>query len=273
MTRIQTFLLLFILMLIPMKAQDFALFPSALQFKPLVANFLEPRIGFHFKTGKNDLRLDIGASRDIFHLSSASGKWSAGADFFTYTKLRGEKDFHFPVDAVDYLFGFNGAWEKEINGVEYSARLRFSHISAHMVDGHYVQSTKSWRDGRNPIVYSREFLELMPTIKLGDFRGYAGFTYLIHTTPSTIKKTILQAGAEIFPEELSYKSLYPFAAFDWKVADEDKFSSTYMLGVKFGNVDAGGLSILLTYYSGYDVHGEYYDERDEHFSVGFNIDL
>ena len=36
-----------------------------------------------------------------------NSKLSFGADLFTYTLLRSQSDFHFPVDAVDYLFGVN----------------------------------------------------------------------------------------------------------------------------------------------------------------------
>ena len=77
---------------------------------------------------------------------------------FTYTLLRGETDFHFPVDAVDYLFGVNFGYKNNFEkNKEFGARLRISHISAHFVDGHFDGSTGNWRDGQIPRVFSREF--------------------------------------------------------------------------------------------------------------------
>jgi len=110
------------------------LFPSDLNIKPFVANFLEPKVGFMFMSGKNSLRLDIGNSKDFIHLVDGNKIISFGGDFFTFTKLRGEADFHFPVDAVDYLFGLNGSVKIKNEYTECGMRVRLSHISAHFVD-------------------------------------------------------------------------------------------------------------------------------------------
>ncbi|MBI2417716.1 MAG: hypothetical protein HYV28_07400 [Ignavibacteriales bacterium] len=95
-------------------------------------------MGVQFAAGANNIRLDIGNSRDILHYSAEKGvTYSFGADFFTYTKLRGENDFHFPVEAVDYLFGLNAGYKKLTTHGSYGMRFRFSHISAHLADGRY----------------------------------------------------------------------------------------------------------------------------------------
>jgi hypothetical protein len=98
-------------------AQKVELFPGDLNIQPFTSNFLEPRMGVFFQSGKNDLRLDIGASKDIARFTGNNGTlFSIGADFFTYTRLRGEADFHFPVDAVDYLFGLNAGYKIPLKG-------------------------------------------------------------------------------------------------------------------------------------------------------------
>src|SRR5208283_1216384 len=83
--------------------------PYGLLFKPLVADTYEPRNGILAEIGKNRLRLDIGNSIDLlqYRFAEDSSLLTMGTDFFTYTLLRGEKDFHFPVDASDYFFGIN----------------------------------------------------------------------------------------------------------------------------------------------------------------------
>lgn len=117
---------------------------------------------------------------------------------FTYTLLRSQSDFHFPVDAVDYLFGFNFGYRKICDKYEFGARLRISHISAHFVDGHFDKDLNQWRDVRNPKVYSREFFELLPYFKINDFRIYAGLTYIYKIDPKNIGQDQYQIGFDYF---------------------------------------------------------------------------
>lgn len=258
-------------------AQSYKIFPGDLNIQPFTSNFLEPRMGVFFQSGQNDLRLDIGASKDIFHNEISKGlTLSTGADFFTYTRLRGEADFHFPVDAVDYLFGLNIGLKKEfLSGNEAGLRLRLSHLSAHFVDGHFDGSTRQWRDQRFPIVYSREFFELMGYYRIGDLRLYAGATYLFHVDPTEIKPWILQAGFDSYIQSLSFGNFYPFISYDYKLASTTAYSSnhTAQFGIKFGKPEGSGLRLVFTLYSGKNVHGEYYELNDEYFSTGVTIDF
>ena len=101
-------LLLLLGTVITQQAQNkIELFPSNLLVQPFTANTLKPKLGFEFKTSKNEISLNVGNSTDILHYDiSEKSKISLGADLFTYTLLRSQSNFHFPVDAVDYLFGF-----------------------------------------------------------------------------------------------------------------------------------------------------------------------
>jgi hypothetical protein len=82
---------------------------------------------------------------------------------------------------------------KQINkNDEIWARFRFSHISAHFVDGHRDNVNDKWKNDINPIVYSREFFELLPYYKKYDIRVYLGLTYLYHVDPATVGKEIYQ---------------------------------------------------------------------------------
>ena len=102
----RTFRILFLSLIISGVAlsQTTVVFPGELNIQPFTSNFLEPRMGVFFQTGQNDLRLDIGASKDIFHTRIfPQANLSLGADFFTFTRLRGESGFHFPLRYFVYI--------------------------------------------------------------------------------------------------------------------------------------------------------------------------
>ncbi|MEP0860153.1 MAG: DUF1207 domain-containing protein [Ignavibacterium sp.] len=250
-------------------------FPKELNVQPFTANFLEPKAGFLFNTSDNKIRLDVGTSQDILHIKSQDDIFSFGADLFTFTRLRGEDDFHFPVETIDYLFGLNASFKKVLAENEYGIRFRFSHISAHLVDGQFDKAISQWRDGRLPQVYSREFLELFPFIRLDDLRFYAGLTYIFHSSPKEIKKGIFQIGGDYFITELSNQVFTPFIAYDFKLSGKEKYVGNNFInfGIKFGEFNKKGFSIYYSYISGKSVHGEYFDLNENYSSIGFNLDL
>ncbi|GJQ62182.1 MAG: hypothetical protein SCALA702_12350 [Melioribacteraceae bacterium] len=252
------------------------IFPSDLNVQPFTANFLEPKLGFVFTMNENSLRLDIGNSLDAIHYNSCNDvTWSFGFDLFTYTLLRGETDFHFPVDAVDYLFGVNVGYLNNAHKYPFGVRLRLSHISAHFVDGHYDGPNQMWRGGLNPRVYSREFIEVLPFVKFGDLRVYGGLTYIFHVDPSELGADIWQAGFDYFKPDYIADYITPFAGYDFKYENltEYKANHSVMAGVKFGNPHGRGISIYFQYYSGRNIHGEYFDFEEEFSAFGMNIDL
>lgn len=253
----------------------FELFPSELNIKPFVASLLEPKAGCLFTSGKNNLRLDIGTSKDFVQIENNRMNYSLGGDFFTFTKLRGEKDFHFPVDAVDYLFGINGSIKIKSENLECGLRARLSHISAHFVDGHFDNFSNSWRGGRTPRVYSREFVELTPFYSLNEARVYISYSYLFHVVPKEIGKNIFQIGGEKFFNLSFADYLFPFIAYDFRLTKIGKYSGTNSLsaGVKVGKQDSGGISFMIDYFSGNNIHGEYFDYKEKYVAFGMNVDL
>jgi len=251
-------------------------FPDDLLIQPFTANQLEPKLGFLFQTGANELRLDIGNSIDILR-KEFEGDFiiSFGADLFTYTFLRGESNFHFPVDAVDYLFGLNFGLLKSNESYELGFRFRLSHISAHFVDGHFDGTSGTWKDGLNPRVYSREFIELIPFYKTGDLRVYAGFTYLFHVDPFDIKKDNYKLGFDYFFDQSFTNLFIPFAAYDLTIIHLNKYTANHSVsaGIKFGKKEGKGFSVYFNYYAGKSIHGEYFDRTVNYSAIGLNLDL
>jgi hypothetical protein len=221
------------------------------------------------------VRLDIGSSTDIVHISDNEKVISVGADLFTYTRLRSQSDFKFPVETVDYLFGLNAGYKIIDGNRTYGFRFRLSHISAHLVDGQFSESLKQWRDERKPFVFSKEFVEFFPFYSWERIRVYAGVSYLFHVIPEEIGKGIYQLGFDYYPRLLNSEKTNPFVAYDFKISKLEKYAANHIIsgGIKFGDYDSKGFSIIASYYAGKSIHGELFDITENYGSIGFNIDL
>ncbi|MHB8578757.1 MAG: DUF1207 domain-containing protein [Ignavibacteriaceae bacterium] len=271
---------LFLLLLVAVPNFSFAQssdtwFPNKLNIKPFTANILEARDGFSYLFGEQKIRLNAGLSSDIYQVQNGNSTLSFGADIFTFTRLRSEDNFRFPVETIDYFFGINSGYKIIQGAQEYGFRIRLSHISAHLVDGSYDGQDSVWRNGRAPFVYSREFIEVLPFYKINSFRVYGGFTYLFHRIPATIGKGIYQAGFDYYMVNLAGNNVTPFLADDFKLTEIVKYTGNNVIeaGIKFGSYDGKGFSILLSYTSGKSIHGLYYDLNENYASLGFNFDL
>ncbi|MDP4114825.1 MAG: DUF1207 domain-containing protein [Bacteroidota bacterium] len=251
-------------------------FPGHLNIQPFTANVLEARSGFVFFTNKSNLQLNAGSSQDVFNYKNKNDEFSFGADIFTFTRLRSTKEFKFPVETIDYLFGINLGYKTIRSNWEKGIRFRLSHISTHQVDGDYDSSLAlNWRNNRVPIVYSREFIEIIPYVKYEDLRLYAGFTYLFHVLPSNINKYIYQTGFDYYYVNCKLP-FSPFAAYDLKIEKREvKYTGNNNIstGIKFGSPSGKGFSIYYSYVSGYSVHGQLYNEKEKYSAIGINLDL
>mgnify|MGYP001243325475 CR=1 FL=1 len=250
---------------------------SRLLFPPLRAHHLEPRVGMSRLVEEERLRLDIGNSIDVYRWNDvlAGAAVSVGVDFFTWTSLRQEKDFHFPVDAVDYLFGINAAYRRPLAAdVVLFARLRLSHISAHLVDGSYIRAERRWRDDQQPRVYSREFIDVVLAAELQQWlRIYAGGKYIYHIDPAELGTWSPQTGVEAVWRDAANLAVHPYAAVDVRFVEVNAWSTAVnlQLGVVLGRWRGAGLDLFVAYYHGMSQHGEYYDRLWSYWGPGFNV--
>src|SRR3712207_3292027 len=96
------YLVLFLLCAASAHAQSFEEYRHTVE-APYAGRY-EARIGGSVEPGHDRLRLDIGASIDVWstrdstNMSEGIGatRFSAGADFFTWSRLRSEPNFKFP---------------------------------------------------------------------------------------------------------------------------------------------------------------------------------
>lgn len=259
---------------------DQPVIPEArLLFAPLIAHHIEPRVGLSRLINEERLRLDIGNSIDLLRRRDLPGdaQLAVGADFFTWTSLRQKRDFHFPVDAVDYLFGVNTSYMRPLS-TEWVSSLRFrlSHISAHLVDGSYDKENAQWRDNRLPIVYSREFLELIAAFEWrGTLRLYGGGTWIYHIDPAWLGKWSMQGGAEGVWREAGWSWLHAYAAMDLRLVDISGWHAAVNveLGVKAGRWRGTGVQLFIAWFHGKSQHGEYFNQTWSYWGPGFNIDF
>ncbi|HPD34016.1 MAG TPA: hypothetical protein PKV40_06720, partial [Candidatus Kapabacteria bacterium] len=123
---IRTTLFIIIFNFIILKAE----FIEAPLIKPFAANIYEARIGMVDYATENHLRLDIGANLDLYQQKLKNNiQFGFGTEFFTYTQLRSEDNFKFPVETIDYYFGGNFSFIYPIKNYGIEARLRVAHIS------------------------------------------------------------------------------------------------------------------------------------------------
>lgn len=246
--------------------------PSTLLFRPLIAAVYEARFGTLYQFPPQRIRLDIGYSVDICRDSvSGLGEWALGIDGFTYTRLRSEANLKFPVETVDYMFGINGSWRTRVQGTVWALRIRASHISAHLADG---VADSAGRLSPRPFVYSREFIDMIGACTLAslDLRAYAGVTILVSNKalPKPVSRVIPQLGLEwqvtvFVPLVLGvdYRLVGIDNTFIGSIAAQ--FNVTVMQRDKYR------LAVCGYYYSGYSIHGMFYDIRDRYSAVGFQV--
>lgn len=261
--------------------------PQGLLFQPLRANLLEPRVGglvsIAPSTERPALRLDIGSSIDLvsFRQSNTSSLSSPelfspevrlGAEFFTFTRLRSEANFRFPVETTDFYFGINASAKAPINDkLALSARFRVAHISAHLVDG-FPQFQQSF-------VYSREFVDAVLAaswaVPFGTVRAYGGATVLFHSIPDNFGAAIPQLGADATIPLPGIDFISICAGYDLKITTilgATSLVQSAQAGMKFGEKFGHGVLLSAYWYNGKSLHGMFYNQHDSYVGIGFQVE-
>lgn len=259
-----TFLIIFVTISYNLYSMDI------LNFKPLTANVFEPRIGSAYNTNDDNLRLDIGASFDLVKWNdSVSNTMTIGGDFFTYTRLRSENNFKFPVETSDYFFGINYSSNFSLLGKGMQARIRLAHISSHLVDGY----SKNDIFFKQPFVYSREFVDATLASyfsynSLNYIRPYIGIKYIFHTQPDDVSVMVGQLGFDLSHRLNNYSEIIAGVNIS---NGEDILNIASQAGIKFNFIKNVGLFLGYYYYNGNSIHGMFYKERDNYSAIGFQI--
>ena len=264
----------------------FKFLPGSLRVPPLVANYQEPRVGLRKQVGSSRMKLDIGSTLDLAgYLLTSDGRQQLrlGADFFTYALTTSSQGLRLQVDAVDGVFGGHIVFDSRGESTETACRLRLLHLSAHFLDGHFDPGTDTWKDGREPIPFTRDFGELLGshrwTGRTFILRVYAGFSYATLVRPDNLQRWGGLCGAEISSQSIigpvfeQPTSLY--IADHFSLAGIPQYIGTNNLegGMKFGAWDGTGIRLYVNYYRGLEIFSQYYDLRVESWGIGFALDF
>lgn len=252
-------------------------FESNLLFNPVEASVFESKNGVTKFTDKKNLRLDIGATIDLIGLKNANTDYSFGADFFTFSNLRSESNFKFPVDAIDYLFGINLNMRKIQNkNWKMSYRLRLSHISSHFEDGHIYERTDTIF---TPVVFSKEFIDIAAVSDLKIMKNFylknmLAVNYIFHSIPEEISEFSGQFGIETKYYFTKIFGAYISADFVLAtVSSESNLNINLESGLSFGNINSRAILLYFAYYDGQDYKGQYYGKYLNNHGIGIRIKL
>lgn len=251
----------------------------------LLAHPQEARVGVRKEAGTSRLKLDIGTSVDlvVWSADSSAPAFAAGIDFFTYALTTSSEGLRLQVDAVDGFFGGHVSCSVSRTGPPVELRLRLLHLSAHFVDGHYDQNARGWKDGREPLPFTRDFGELVCGVwtSLGGVRCrvYSGFSYATLVRPVTIRRFSTLHGVELSSDDLlppiGGSSTSVYLAGHLTVAGIPSAAGTASVegGVKFGSTYGRGVRVYGNFVNGPDIFSQYFDMRRTLWGLGFAFDV
>jgi hypothetical protein len=217
-------------------------------WSPLFGSFLEPnRFTTTYDADATRLRLEAGFGMPFIRFNKAS----IGVECYIWSGLKTLEGFRFPVETADYFFGLNTIIPNFLSD-EYTARVRLSHISSHLVDG-----TKDSVVGGSSSRFSREFVsfetEYLPVDRGIPVRGSVGIKYIFHQV--TKVEPAIQ-----FPVTLEYRCLGWVNTDGGSVYGGEVFASLSSAGGPQYPVFTGSLVFRLqpTSANAVDVYGQYF---------------
>ncbi len=250
-------------------------FTSNTLYVPVEASIIEAKNGVTKFLDSKYLTLNIGVSFDLIGLKAKKNTFSFGIDFFTFSNLRSEDNFKFPVDAIDYLFGVNFNLKRNLSDRNVlTSRFRISHISSHFEDGHVYERTDTIF---TPYVFSKEFLELsvMSNYRINNelyFKSMIGINYIFHAIPDEISSFSGQLGLEFRYYITKFLNFY--ISNDVNLASVNSVSNlneSFETGISFGNINSRALSLYFDYYDGQDYKGQYYGKYLNYTGLGLRF--
>ncbi|MFH1156872.1 MAG: DUF1207 domain-containing protein [Pseudomonadota bacterium] len=164
---------------------------------------------------------------------------------------------------ADYTIGIPVTYRYGDN----SFRFRLYHQSSHLGDELLLSANHP-----NRVNLSYESIELIYSREWRDWRVYGGGEYLVHKEPSDLKPTIAHWGFEYRGEKPFLWSGRPIAGVDMKCTQENDWyvDTSIKAGLEFGHPDPGQrrLRLMAEWYTGYDPHGQFYNNKVDYIGLG-----
>jgi hypothetical protein len=262
---------------------DVVFLPPGLNFLPLRANYQEAKLGILYYPNTTNLKVDIGNSIDLLRFNLKENQYiTVGIEFMAYAYSMSFSQLRLQIGAVDGFFGGNATFTNESPGNRFSARFRYIHNSAHLVDGFYDRDEKKWMNNKEPIPFTRDFAEIIFSDEISryglGFRPYIGTSYAVRIRPSILRKSTFCSGLEIHTgsdDEISKIHHHFFFAYHFQLAGLPVYqgSSQFQAGIKLGDWQKKGVNFFISYFNGNNMFNEFFDQRIERFGVGFSVDF
>jgi len=251
---------------------------------PIVANPQEARIGLRKEIGSSRMKLDIGGTLDLVEARFSPGmRVRFGVSFFTYALTTSRQGLRLQVDAADGFFGGYLILHQQVGTSSVQARLRVLHLSSHFVDGHYDLSSGQWINGKGPVPMTKDFGELTgsfsTTLSPFALMVYTGIGYAALVRPDQLRRGSGMFGMEGRTTEEQCtafsRPLIGYCAYHLSVVGIPSYvgSSTFESGIKFGRWAGPGVRLFVSYQSGLEVFGQYFDSHRGTWNLGFTFDM
>lgn len=248
----------------PDQAEGSVILPKSRPFAPLPTDPRDLKIGFR-KTSRAKVEADVGGYRSIYgwkgEVRGKSLVFHTGIEGNAYFTMRREGS-RFPLESSDGLFGLYA----EATRNNWFYQVRFTHISAHLSDGS--------PDVLRNIRFSREFLVLRAARQVRWVRPYIGLIYLVHTIPHDVDKVGGQAGFYAIPP-IPWKLFHPYFGMDFRGRGGREGSTwNFAAGLTMSSSNsAPPIRFALSYLTGHELRGQFFDRKVRQFSGGLELEF
>jgi len=251
--------------------------PNHALFHPLIADPKWPRFTLAYdyqlknRTTKQSFAPNFGASFPVYRGVTENFEWEAGIQGGLFAILDINENPSTLINA-DYYIGFpltfrSGPW---------STLVRVYHQSSHLGD-EFMLTPQGKATSR--VNLSFEGIDcLLSYYHIAGMRLYGGGGYIIHKDPSYIKPLKIQGGLEYRAENTFLNGkLRPVTGLDVKAEQMARWTPgiSFKTGVQIENsvLISSEIQLMLEFYSGKSMHGQFYSDRIQYIGIGLHAFL
>lgn len=249
--------------------RKFRAFPRRLLFAPLLADPRWPHfsgtVQRHFRSNEN-LVWSGNAGESFAFIGAADWQFGLQVCIFSQFDMKARHDDQM---TDDYLVGLPYSWTR--GRATWMARLY--HISTHTGDEFLLH-----HPGFNRVKISVEGVDVRVSYDLGGgWRAYGGPGYLYRRFPLEMKPLLAQGGLEyLYPGAWWRGLLRPVFALDLQKHQEYGWGATNIAAragfqIEHRSQASRRVLVLLEYYRGRDVNGQFYINPDESLGLGLHL--
>lgn len=169
---------------------------------------------------------------------------------------------------ADYTAALAGTYRRGPN----SMRVRLYHQSTHLGD-ELLLGDEELQENR--VNFSFEALEIIGSRNWGEWRGYAGGSYLIHREPGNLQRAGLRGGVEYHGIRQYWLGSRLIGGLDIKSSEHHDWepSTSLKAGMEFGKPWSGNrrLRFMLEGYRGFVPYGQFYDLKMTSYGAGIYL--